>query len=76
MYFIWRLGDDFHEISQFFKFHFLIDSISSCKYCSIDLKRHLDYSGLRSNKSSLVSTFVTKMTEYLCSGWVFSSDKF
>ena len=60
----------------FISFNFL------CYYCcSINLKRQSEHSGLRPDTSSLVvltfdtkkivPTFDTKVTEYLCSGWVF-----
>ena len=62
------------KISNFRK-HFSIYFVSFsflCYYCSINLKRQSEHSRLCSDTSSLVvPTFVTKETEYLCSGWVF-----
>ena len=55
-------------------FHFIFSYIEFFKvyYCSINLKRQSKHSWLRPDTSSLdVLTFDTKVTEYLCSGWVF-----
>ena len=50
----------------------------SYHYIFIDLKRPSENSRFRLDTSSLViPNFDTKVTEYLCSGWVlFSSEKF
>ena len=51
---------------QFITFNFL------CYCCSTNLERHLEHSGLCPDTSSLVVlTFDTKVSEYLCSGYVF-----
>ena len=53
-------------------FHFiLLHLIFSCYYCTIVPKRQSEHSGLYLDTTSLVvPTFDTKITEYLCSGWV------
>ena len=61
------------------KMHFiLLQIVFLGYYCSINLKRQPEHSGLRPDTSSLVvPTLDTKVTEYFCSGWVlFYSDKF
>ena len=73
--------EKFSNFRNFF-FHFILFHLiflcCLCYYCSINAKRQSELSGLRPDTSSLVvPTFDTKVTEYLCSGWVFfSSDKF
>ena len=65
------------NLNFFFKFffHFIFFFLQlnfSSYFCFIDLKRQSEHSGLRHDTSSLVvPTFDTKVTEYLCSGWVF-----
>ena len=76
LYFKWRAGDEFTKNLSFFlkkKFYLFLLPINFFK-----LKRQSEHSRLRPDTSSLVVTnFDTKVTEYLCSGWVFfSSDKF
>ena len=73
--------DDFQlksfKLKKFFivLFHLIFECIKV--YCSTNLNRQSDYSRLRTNTSSLVvPTFDTKITENLCSGGFFSSDKF
>ena len=64
----------FKKVSFYFDtFYFLLGY-----YCSINLKKWSEQSGLCLDTSSLiVPTFDTKVTDYLCSAWVFfSSDKF
>ena len=74
-------GDDSPKKIQILEkklFHFFFHLFFDCYYCPINLKRQSEHSGLGPNTSSLVvPTFDTKVTEYLCSGWVFFSlDKF
>ena len=76
-----RGGMIFKKNSNFGKknFHFiLLHFIFIGYYCSLNIKKQSEHSGLRPDTSSLVfPTFDMKVTEYLCSGWVFfSSDKF
>ena len=53
------------------KFHFISINFFVCYNCSINLKRQSEHSGLCLDTSSLFSTFVTIVSECLCSGWVF-----
>ena len=79
LYLIWRVGGSF--LSKKFqilekRFSFvlfrLIFLCCLCYYCTINVKRQSKLSGLCPDTSSLVVlTFDTKLTEYLCSGWVF-----
>ena len=62
------------QISFFITFNWLMIIMF---HCSINLKRQSEHSGLRPDTRSLVvPTFDTKVTDYLCSGWVFFSDNF
>ena len=53
-------GDDFHKKLQIKKylFRFFLDLINLCHFCTIDLKRQSEYSGLRPDNSSFASVFV------------------
>ena len=70
-----RGGMIFKKSSNFGKkkFHFiLLHFIFIGYYCSLNIKKQSEHSGLRPDTSSLVfPTFDTKVTEYLCSGGFF-----
>ena len=59
-YVIWRVGGCFNKKSQTFLFLHLN---FSCYYCSIDLKRQSEHSGLRPDTSSLVQLYVSLATK-------------
>ena len=60
MYFVWRVGGDFHKQFQILeekKFSILfcvIEFFNVIYYCSKNLKRHSEHSGFRPDTSSLV----------------------
>ena len=57
LYFKWRVGDDFHKKFQFLEkkiFILFLHLIFKCYYCSINLKRQSEHSGLCPDTSSLV----------------------
>ena len=74
LYGVW--GDEFIKKSSldfFFSFCFLSNLVffMLLYYYSLIFKWQSEHAGRRPDTSSLVPTFDTKVTKYLCSGWVF-----
>ena len=57
LFFIWRVGDDFHLKKSFLKNIVLFYYIFSCYYCCIHLKRQSKHSGVHPDMRSHVCLY-------------------